>query len=127
MDLVGALLAVSLGEEVAAAAPGRPDVRTHQLLLAVLGAADQGRGRRGVARELAAAAAHRGAYRASREELTPLRRDPLAAVPVLAAAAATLAWPPAARWFAAGAVSSYALTPQGWAKILGTAAAMPSS
>ena len=44
---------------------GVPGVRTHQLLLAVLGAAHQGR-RRPVARELVHAVLHRGEYRGSR-------------------------------------------------------------
>ncbi len=90
VDLVEALMRVSLGEAVPVAEPPRPGVRTHQLLLAVLGAAQHGGGRRGVARELMLAVARRGPYAGSAEELTPVRRDPLAAVPVAAAAIATL-------------------------------------
>jgi glutathione synthase/RimK-type ligase-like ATP-grasp enzyme len=119
VDLVGALAAVSLGQPAGPLPSPAPGVRTHQLLLAVLGAAEQGRGRRGVARELAAALARRGPYRASAEELTPVRGDPFAAVPVLAAAAATLASPGASRWFTDGSVAAYALTPAAWRAIAG--------
>ena len=122
VDLVGALVGVSLGSDVAVAPPPRPGVRTHQLLLAVLGAAQDGRGRRGVARELAQALAHRGPYAGSAEELTPARRDPVAAAPVAAAAIATLVSPGAHRLFTGGAVESYALTPEAWDCIISGAA-----
>jgi len=124
VDLVAALLDVSLGRAAAAApsGPGRPGVRTHQLLLAVLGAAERG-GRAAVLRELARAAARRGPYAGSREELTPLRGDPRAALPVLLASAAVLARPAAGRWFSDGAVAGYALTPQAWRQIVAGAAA----
>ena len=117
VDLVGTLVDVSLGTAVPAAAPPRPGVRTHQLLLAVLGAAQHGGGRRGVARELALAIARRGPYAGSAEELTPLHGDPVAAVPVAAAALATLVSPGAHRFFTGGAVESYALTPEAWERI----------
>ena len=48
----------------------------HQLLLAVLGAAQHGDGRRGVARELVLAAAHRGPYAGNAEELHSRARRP---------------------------------------------------
>jgi predicted ATP-grasp superfamily ATP-dependent carboligase len=123
VDLVGALLAVSMGERVNPLPPGRPGVRTHQLLLAVLGAAQRGGGRRGIARELAAALTHRGPYAGSTEELTPLGGDPLAAIPVAAAALATLAHPASWRLFTDGAVSAYALTPTAWKQIVRNPAA----
>ena len=65
---------------------GRPGVRTHQLLLGVLGAAQHGGRRRDVAGELLAAVSGRGSYLASTEELTPLAGDPLTAAPVAIAA-----------------------------------------
>jgi glutathione synthase/RimK-type ligase-like ATP-grasp enzyme len=114
VDLVGALLAVAVDSDPAAAPPGRPGVATHQLLLAVLGAAQGGGGRRAVARELIDALARRGAYRGSAEELTPTRGDRRAALPVLAAAAATLARPSTAAFFTSGSVENYALSPAGW-------------
>jgi hypothetical protein len=118
VDLLGALLAVSTGERVNPLPPGRAGVRTHQLLLAVLGAAQHGEGRRGIARELAASLTHRGPYAGSTEELTPLAGDPLAAIPVAAAALATLAHPPSWRLFTDSAVSAYALTPAAWKQIV---------
>ena len=70
VDLVGALLRVSLGSRRSGGGPARPGVRTHQLLLAVLGEAQHGGGRRGVAREVRrarrAAARTREAPRSSR-------------------------------------------------------------
>jgi len=84
VDLTGALVEVARAPARSGSVPPSPiavpGVRTHQLLLAVLGAAQQG-GRRAVARELVHAVLHRGEYRGSREELTPGRGDPLARCP----------------------------------------------
>ncbi len=122
VDLVGALLEVARHgsartleplEPQPAAAPG---ARTHQLLLAVLGAAQQG-GRRDVARELARAVLHRGEYRDSREELTPGRGDLLAPLPVTVIALATLVRPDAWRHFVGGSAGAYSLTPAAWRQI----------
>ena len=123
VDLTGALLDVARGSQPAAQPPGRPGVATHQLLLAVLGAGADGRGRRGVATEILTALARTGSYRGSAEELTPAGRDPLAAVPVLAAAAGMLIRPALWRWLAGGGVAGYALTPAGWDRLLEYAAA----
>jgi hypothetical protein len=122
VDLAGALV------EVAAHGPARtlepvepqpaavPGARTHQLLLAVLGAAQQG-GRRDVARELARAALHRCEYRDSREELTPGRGDPMAPLPVTVIALATLVRPDAWRHFVGGSAGAYSLTPAAWSEL----------
>jgi hypothetical protein len=118
VDLTGALLDVARAGQPAVQPPGRPGVATHQLLLAILGAGADGRGRRGVAAEILAALAHRGSYRGSAEELTPVRGDPLAAVPVAAAAAALLVRPALWRRLTSGSVASYALTPAGWEQLL---------
>ena len=125
VDLVDMMLRISVGESPAPVPPGRSNVRTHQLLLAVLAAAT--RGRSAVLRELLDAARGRGPYHNSREELTPVRRDPLACVPVVLASIATLVRPTTWHWFAAGAVSNYALTPRGWQMILGAAATCHSA
>jgi hypothetical protein len=117
-DLTGALIAAAQSQVPPPAQP-QADVRTHQLLLGVLGAAQHGGRRRDIVRTLACAAARRGDFRDSAEELTPLRGpDPVAAVPVTVAAIATLIRPAAWRHFTSGAASSYALTPAAWAEVL---------
>jgi len=116
VDLTGALVQVALTGTSRPQPDGTPGSRTHQLLLAVLGSAQRGR-RRDVARELADAALRRGSYRDSREELTPVRGDLLAPVPVAVAALATLAWPPAWRRFVGGSAGAYALTPAAWGEL----------
>jgi hypothetical protein len=100
-------------------------VRSHQTLLAVLGAARRYDSRRAVARELFSALAKRGDYAGSREELTPIAGDPLAAIPLVAAAAATMARPSLWRAFEAGAVGPYALTPDAWQRIVAAAGDPP--
>jgi hypothetical protein len=118
--LLDSLLALACQERPREWAGDVPDgVRTHQLLLSVLGAAENGRGRLGVLRELWDAAVSGGAYRDSAEELTPLtRRDPFAGFPVAVAVAATLLKPGWHRWFTRTAVGGYALTPAGWREIV---------
>jgi hypothetical protein len=118
VDLVDAMLRVAFDEPVARMPEGRVGVRTHQLLIAVLGAAQQGRHRRGILDELAHAMLRRGPYRHSTEELTPLRGDVRAAIPVVAATLATLTAPNTHRFFGGSAVSGYALTPRAWETIL---------
>ena len=118
VDLVGAMVDVARGLPTPELASGRPGVATHQLLLAVLGAAQQGRGRRGVAAELVAGVRRVGPYRGSVEELTPGRHDPTALVPLVMASAATLVAPRSWSWFAAGSVENYALSPAGWDQIV---------
>ena len=113
-DLVAALLAVATGMAPPVGGESRSGVTTHQLLMAILGAAQRTGRRRAIAGEVVAAAARRGAYAASREELLPLRGDwRTLSLPVLATTA-TLVHPRAYRWFAQGAVAGYALSPQGW-------------
>ena len=100
VDLVRALLIdVARDRPQTPQAPGREGVTTHQLLLAVLGAAQHRHTRRAVAWELLDAALHRDTYRASVEELTPLRRDPRTILPIAAASTATLIHPNTWRWF----------------------------
>jgi glutathione synthase/RimK-type ligase-like ATP-grasp enzyme len=133
VDLTGALVEVAMSGAprpgAAGSGPVRPQpdgvpgARTHQLLLAVLGAAQGGR-RRDVAREVADAARRRGTYRGSQEELTPGGGDLLAPVPVAVAALATLISPPAWRWFVGGSAGAYSLTPAAWGELTTTARAL---
>ena len=69
------MLEIACGNHPTAQPASTPDVHTHQLLLAVLGAAQHDGRRRAVARELLAAARHRGDYTGSVEELTPIHHD----------------------------------------------------
>lgn len=121
VDLVGAMAEVALGQHPPTQAPGAEGVCTHQTLMAILGRAEQGGGRRGVGRELIAALARSGPYRRSIEELTPCGGDFVAAAPVVMAAAATLAWPGTWTWFTSGSVAGYALTPEAWDEIVAAA------
>ena len=109
VDLVACLMAVAFGRHPDPQPVERSDVATHQLLLAVLGAAQSRQARRAILRELRDAACHRASYKGSVEELTPVSHDLRAALPVTAAASATLAWPRSWRSFSASAVSNYAL------------------
>jgi ATP-grasp domain len=117
VDLVGAMVEIARGSS-SVPPSGRGGVKTHQLLLAVLGAAQSGAGRRGVASELLAASRNAGLYSDSTEELTPMQGDPLASMPVAMASIATLIWPPSWSWFASGSVGNYALTPEAWDELM---------
>jgi biotin carboxylase len=120
VDLVGAYLEVARGNGVGAArsaagaVDGRPGQLTHQLLMAVLGAAQRGTGRGAIAAEVIAAVRRRGAYDKSIEELTPTRGDARTALVPVAATAAVLANPRLHRWFTNGAAPNYALGAAGW-------------
>ena len=118
VDLVGALLDIATGEASHLRPAGAPDVDTHQLLLAILGAAQHGRTRRAVFKELTSALGHRGGYQGSAEELTPLGHDWRAATPLAIVVVATMARPATWRWFSSGAIVNYALTPAAWQQIL---------
>jgi glutathione synthase/RimK-type ligase-like ATP-grasp enzyme len=122
VDLVGALVEVACSGTARQQPPGRLGVRTHQLLLAALGAAQQG-GRRDVARELRDGLLRRGDYRGSREELTPRGGDPLAWLPVALAAVATLTWPAAGQRLAGSGVGAYSLSPAAWQELTKAGAA----
>ena len=117
VDLVGAMVSLAIDEPTASQPDGRAGVRTHQLLLAVLGAAQHGR-RRDVLHQLTDDLRRTGAYAGSAEELCPPRGDPLAVLPALAASLATLARPAAWSAFASTSVANYALTADGWEQIL---------
>ena len=118
VDLVQAMLEVACSGRSRPQPPGRAGARTHQLMLAILGAARDG-GRRGVARELRDGLLHRGEYRGSREELTPRGGDLLAGLPVALIALATLARPAAWQDLVGGGTGSYSLTPSAWEQLTG--------
>ncbi|MCP3805312.1 ATP-grasp domain-containing protein [Allokutzneria sp. A3M-2-11 16] len=112
VDLVGALLRISLGEHPEVQEDPVPGTATHQLLLAVLSSAAEGR--LAIARELWQAITHTGSYRGSVEELLPPRGDLRTVVPLVFVAGKLLYSPGKARKTVSGAVGNYALTAQGW-------------
>jgi predicted ATP-grasp superfamily ATP-dependent carboligase len=93
VDLVGLLLQISGGAAPAVAPLGRDGVRTHLAMQALLGCASRGGTRRGILRECWHVLAGSGAYAGSTEELTPVRLDWLAAVPLVMTALVLLAAP----------------------------------
>jgi len=118
VDLVAPMLELAVDRSPLPQPPGRADVSTHQLLLAVLGAAERTGRRRAVLGELVAAALGTSDYRGSVEELTPVRGDLRAAAPVAAAVVAIVARPSTWRWFSAGSVRNYSLTAAGWRQVM---------
>jgi predicted ATP-grasp superfamily ATP-dependent carboligase len=93
LDLVDLLLRVSQGKTPEPAPDSREDVRTHLAMQALLGCAARGGTRREIFRECVRLVAGRGPYADSVEELTPLRRDRISAVPLAMIALALLANP----------------------------------
>ena len=118
VDLVGPLVELALGGAPPEQQPGVPGVRTHQALLALLGAARRPRPRRAVLGEATAVVRRDGDYRGSVEELTPLRGDLRTVLPSAVALAAMLVHPPSWRSFASNATTNYALSPDGWQVLL---------
>ncbi|MEV0386728.1 hypothetical protein [Nonomuraea sp. NPDC050643] len=117
VDLVSPLLHLARGRPPTPQPPGTPGVATHQLLLAVLGAAQHSERRSAVLGEFVAATLHRRGYAHSKEELTA-GFDSRSALLLALALGATLARPASWRWFASGSVAAYALSPAGWRHIL---------
>jgi biotin carboxylase len=120
-DLVSALLGVAIGAPVTPAPPSRVGVRTHQLLMGILGAAQRTGLRRRVLAEVGRGVFGRGHYANSTEELLPRSGDWRTLTLPVAATAATLFNPRLWRTFTDGAVSRYALAPEGWRLLRATA------
>lgn len=117
-DLIRALMDIAFAAPAGRPRDGRPDVRTRQTLLGILGAAGDRSRRSDVIAELWHTMLRTGEDRGWTEELTPLRYDPLAVVPGLIAAAATVIHPAAWRHFTGGSVNAYSLTPEAWQQIV---------
>lgn len=118
VDLVAVMLDLARDGHPAVQLPGKCGIRSRQLLLAILGAAEHHGSRKAIAQELVRALRRLGEYAGALEELTPVSGDPMAAVPVVAAAVFTLAQPSLWRFFHSGAVGPYALTPRAWKQII---------
>lgn len=116
VDLVGALVGVSRRESPAALPLGEPDVLTHQFLQALWAAAERGRG--AVWRELWYAAARRGPYRGSTEELLAPFREPRTLAGVFALCAGLVTVPDRLLRRAARDADRTNLTPSAWHQIL---------
>ena len=95
-DLLDLVLKVSIGAKPPPLPPGRPGVRTHLALQALLGCALRTRSRAALLRECWLLAARKGPYRGSQEELTPLRWDWASVAPTLVLASWLLIHPDAA-------------------------------
>jgi glutathione synthase/RimK-type ligase-like ATP-grasp enzyme len=116
-DLVSALLAVAMGTRPVPAPPSRSGVRTHQFLMALLGAAQRSGRRRSVWDEIVRCLRGQGVYAQSSEELLPSKGDRRTVILPVAAAVATLVRPSMWRAFTDGAVARYALTAPGWRQL----------
>lgn len=117
VDLVGPMVDLALGRSPATQPLGAADVATHQLLLAVAGAAQAGRGRRAIVAELVDARRGRGDYAGSHEELRSSHRDPAAAALFAVVAGAAVVHPGSWKFFASSSVDHYALGSTAWAAI----------
>jgi hypothetical protein len=111
VDLPG--LSIDLARDVPPPAQqvrSRREVSTHSTMALLLGASERPSPRRSVFTGLGQALTGRGSF-AGPEVLTPLRRDPLSAVPLLVVGTQLLLSPAAGRRTAAAAVRNYAITP----------------
>jgi predicted ATP-grasp superfamily ATP-dependent carboligase len=93
LDLVDLLLQVSRAKTPEPASDSREGARTHLAMQALLGCAARGGTRRDIFRECMRVVARRDPYAASVEELTPVRRDWISAVPLATIAFALLTNP----------------------------------
>jgi hypothetical protein len=93
-------------------------VRTHGTLALLLGAAARGDGRRALCGQLLDSIRHAGLCAGSREQLMPVRRDPLSLAPLALIAMRLLASPRKASGIAARAVGSYSISPAAIATVV---------
>jgi biotin carboxylase len=112
VDLPGALLLISLGENPPVQPEGRAGVLTRLGLMGLMDAARRRNRRRDVLNEMILLAASAGRYRDTQEELVPLWIDPSCAIPLAVVAARLLRAPRAAAGLSASTVAAYSLTPQ---------------
>ncbi|MEE4236967.1 MAG: ATP-grasp domain-containing protein [Anderseniella sp.] len=127
VDLADLLVRVSLGDKPDGMMRGKPGVRTHLSLQALLGCAQQSGSRLGLVAECCRLLFGRGAYRHSQEELTPWRYDRLSIVPVVMAALLLLIRPAAAYDLPRRGWGKHLLTPQSIRIIEGELASTPAA
>ena len=109
-DLVDLLMRVSRGETPAALPESVAGIRTHLAMQALLGIAARGGTRRELLRECWRLTSGSQPYAGSREELTPVRLDWLATVPLTMTAMLLLARPSAASRLARGGFGAHLLS-----------------
>ncbi|SHK91062.1 ATP-grasp domain-containing protein [Bradyrhizobium lablabi] len=112
LDLVSLLLRVSQGEVPASAGESRAGVRTHLAMQALLGCAARGGTRRDIFRECWRLLTGAEPYADSAEELTPVRRDWVSAVPLTMVAIFLLIAPRRAAALARGGWGAHLLDPK---------------
>jgi len=112
VDLPGALLRISLGENPPVQPEGRAGVLTRLGLMGLMDAARRRNRRRDVLNEMVLLASNGGRYRGTQEELVPLWTDPYCAIPLAVVAISLLRAPRAAAGLSASTVAAYSLTPQ---------------
>ena len=120
VDLIAPMLQMAQAGHPNPIPDGQVGIRSRQLLLAILGTAQQTNSRAAILQLLYSLLRGTGELGQATEELTPTSGDPLAALPVIAAVVATLAQPGLWRRFHSGAVGPYALTPEASACTLGS-------
>jgi len=117
INLADILVRLSLDESFAQEGKppvvGRADVRSHSLLATLLGmVVVRGATRAQLGGEIGRCLLHRGLYAHSREDLTPLWRDPKSLFPLAYACFHLLRDPTSARQFTGHTISDYALSPR---------------
>ncbi len=117
LNLAEILVRVSLGEEIKGAKNTRTGVRTHMLLMALLGAAERKGSRLDVVGELLRVLTGRGVYRGSREELLPLGIDRKCLFPLVSVLARLLLKPRSATSLRESTIAAYSLSPSVAAKV----------
>jgi len=121
VDLIAPMLQMAQAGHPNPIPDGQVGIRSRQLLLAILGTAQQTNSRAAIIQSLYNLLRGTGELEKATEELTPTSGDPIAALPVIAAVVATLAKPSLWRRFHSGAVGPYALTPEAWDAIIAAA------
>ncbi len=110
LNLSELLVEVSLDQDVPPPPTPRSGVRTHTLVMSLMGLAHDGASRRRLLTELRRAGAHRAPYGASQDEITCPREDPPSLIPAVYLTLRLLLNPSAARRIVAHTVDNYSLS-----------------
>jgi hypothetical protein len=112
LNLAEMQVRLSLQERLSVSAASRPSIHSHMLMMALLQMTSNGGTRREVLREIWLALRQRGIfYAGSEEELTPLKTDILAGLPLALVIINLLIDPARGKRIADRAVTRYSLTP----------------